>query len=35
LRPLRRRTAFNRREDAALALLGLCDADEILIDVVG
>jgi hypothetical protein len=35
LRPLRRRTALRRRQDAALALLRFGDADEVLIDGVG
>ena len=35
MRPLSRRTALRRRKDAAPALLGLGDADEVLIDDVG
>ena len=34
LRPLGRRTALRRRQDAASALFGLCDADEFLVDAV-
>ena len=35
LRPLRRRMALGRGNDAASALLGIGDADEVLIDAVG